>query len=478
MSEEYGRLISKILKAVPGISSKEIEDLVEIKLRENPYLNKIGALLLVAEELGVFDIREKVPEEVLEEISYTKIGDLVPGLNNISVKGVVYALVGPIVGRDYRLLKLKIGDNTGKADVYVWEDKIEEVENLSIKMGDHIAILNGYTKENIKTGEIEIHLKKMSVIKKIGKDLSLPDFRQFYKTISEVLEIGEGIYDLKTLVISILGERKVTTKRGEAMVVDLIVSDGQKELEMSMWNEKTQSIKDVKIGEEIYITDVRFDGSRLNLTSQSTIVFRELKEELLKMVEDRRKTRILLRIVDVQPMQTHTYLTVTDGERIIHVLSLGPLKIDLKEGEYIELVGVNKDELYEGRVIKSRLENLKKVDQTPIEIPVPNRTLSLEEIIKEREPFTGNMVTEGILYTKTNLITVETRYGLREKILFWIKDGDVAIQGIAWRTKAIEIAQIPEGKRIRLKWITIKLNPFNEPEIHVESYSKIEETTQ
>ncbi|MEM0451534.1 MAG: hypothetical protein QXN18_00100 [Nitrososphaerota archaeon] len=475
MSEEYSRLMSKILKAVPGISSRDIEELVEIKLKENPYLNKIGAILLVAEELGVFDIREKVPEEVLEEFSYTKIGDLVPGLSNISVKGVIYAVIGPIVGRDYRLLKLKIGDNTGTAEVYVWEDKIEEVENLSVKMGDHIAIVNGYTKEKLETGAIEIHLKKTSIVKKILKDPSLPDFRQFYKTIGEVLERGEGIYDIKMLVISIIGERTVTTKRGEVLVVDLLVSDGQKEIEMTAWGEKTQLIKDVKIGEEIYITDVRFDGDRLNLTSQSTIIFRELKEELLKIVEDRRKTKILLRVVDIQPMQTYTYITVTDGEKIIHILSLGSPKIDLKEGDYIELSGINKEELYEGRVIKCRVENLKKADQTPMEIPVPNRTISLEEIVKEREPFTGNIITEGILYTKTNLLTIETRYGLREKILFWIRDGDVAIQGIAWRMKASEIAQIPEGKRIRLKWITIKLNPFNEPEIHVESYSKIEE---
>ncbi|MCD6341511.1 MAG: hypothetical protein J7L83_01455, partial [Thaumarchaeota archaeon] len=61
-----------------------------------------------------------------------------------------------------------------------------------------------------------------------------------------------------------------------------------------------------------------------------------------------------------------------------------------------------------------------------------------------------------------------------EKIGFWLKDEDVAVQGSAWRAKAKEIAEIEGGKRIRLKWINIRTNIFNEPEIQLDNESIIE----
>ncbi|MCX8193737.1 MAG: OB-fold nucleic acid binding domain-containing protein, partial [Nitrososphaeria archaeon] len=175
MEEEFEKLMARVLKAIPGISREEVEAMVDEKVKSNLYLNRVGALLLVAEELGIFDVREKVSEEILEEASYVNLGELVPGLNNVSVKGVIYAVIGPITSKNYRLLKLKVGDRTGRLEVYVWEDKIKEIENLSLRVGDHIAIINAHTKEKLETGEVEIHLKKTSIIKKLYRDPSLPD---------------------------------------------------------------------------------------------------------------------------------------------------------------------------------------------------------------------------------------------------------------------------------------------------------------
>lgn len=475
MEEEFKKLMARVLRAIPGITIEDLEFMVNEKIKHNPYLNKVGALLLVAEELGVFDIREKVSQEILEEASYIKIGDLVPGLNNISVKGVIYAILGPFVGRDYRLLKMKIGDKTGKSEVYVWEDKIEEVKSLSLKIGDQIAIINAYTKEKIETAEVEIHLKKTSLVKKLPLDPSLPDPRQFYKSIGEIIERGEGLYDIRALVVSISSEKVVSTKHGEASVINLIVSDGRRELEMTAWREKAQLFRELKPGEEIYITDVKYDGDRLSLTSKSFIIFSETRDELLKIVEEKERRKILMRVVDIQSTPPSTLITLTDGEKIIHILY--PVKIDLSKGDYVELSGVSEEEIYEGRLIKQKVRFIEKIDEPPLEIKIPDRNLSLMEIIKKREMIMRNIIVEGVLYTKTNLLVVETKYGPGEKILFWLKEGDTAIQGIAWRSKAQEIAQIPEGQRIRLKWITVKLNPFNEPEIHIESYSKIEKIT-
>ena len=52
--EEYEKLMERVLARFPELSREEVEALVESKLRESSLLNRVGALLLVAEELGAF----------------------------------------------------------------------------------------------------------------------------------------------------------------------------------------------------------------------------------------------------------------------------------------------------------------------------------------------------------------------------------------------------------------------------------------
>ena len=108
--------MARILKAVPGLTIDELEALVNEKVKTHPYLNKVGAILLVAEELKVLESKE-VPEDLMEELAYTMIGDLVPGLNSVNVRGVVYAVIGPKIAGEHRILRLKIGDKTVVAEV-------------------------------------------------------------------------------------------------------------------------------------------------------------------------------------------------------------------------------------------------------------------------------------------------------------------------------------------------------------------------
>ena len=85
-----------------------------------------------------------------------------------------------------------------------------------------------------------------------------------------------------------------------------------------------------------------------------------------------------------------------------------------------------------------------------------------------------DVVVEGVLYTKTQPIKVKTRFGEAEKVGFWLKDEDAAVQASAWREKAEEIAGISEGSRIRLKWVSVRMNVFGEPEIQLDTDSVVE----
>ncbi len=472
MEDEYKRLIAKILKAVPGLTIEELELLVNEKVKAHPYLNKVGAILLVAEELNVLESKDKVPEEVIEELAYSRIGDLVPGLSSVYVKGVVYAVIGPKIAGEHNLLRLKIGDKSGVAEIYAWNEKINELSSLSIKIGDIIAVVNAYTRERLETGTVEIHLGRNSIVKKLPHDLSQPPPQSFYKTLTQVIEEGEGVYDIRGYLISISNEKKITTRYGEASIIELSLSDGSSIAKFTVWREMVEEFKNLSPGIEIFVTDVRFQDGRFSLTSRSSLAMtQEVDMEKIKKVREKLEEKKIMRIIDVEAQPNYTLVTVTDGEKIIQLTCRE--KLDVKVGEYIEAYGLI-DEARSSRRIPIDKEMIKKIEKPVVEISIPNRLRSLREIVEGKSELFEDVIVEGILYTKTNIVNVETRYGNVEKILFWLKDGEIAIQGVAWRSKAQEISMIPEGTRIRIKWVTVKQNPFGEPEIHVNSYSKIE----
>ncbi|RLG07877.1 MAG: hypothetical protein DRN65_02735, partial [Thaumarchaeota archaeon] len=107
--KEYSKLLERVLSRFPELSREELEAMVEAKMRESSLLNKVGALLLVAEELGAF--REELGETAASQPiqAYTKIMKLVPGLRDVSVRGVIYAISKPIEVRNHRIMRMKIG---------------------------------------------------------------------------------------------------------------------------------------------------------------------------------------------------------------------------------------------------------------------------------------------------------------------------------------------------------------------------------
>ncbi|HDD66087.1 MAG TPA: hypothetical protein ENG52_00500, partial [Nitrososphaeria archaeon] len=145
-AEEYSKLLERVLARFPDLSRDELEAMVEAKLRESRLLNKVGALLLVAEELGAFGDSGEAGEGP-EVQSYVKLGRLIPGLRDVSVRGAIYAISKPAEAKDHKLMKLKIGDETGSINVILWDERVEEAVKLGLKLGDKIAILHGYTRE-------------------------------------------------------------------------------------------------------------------------------------------------------------------------------------------------------------------------------------------------------------------------------------------------------------------------------------------
>jgi hypothetical protein len=462
---EYSRLLERVLARFPGLSREELEAMVEAKLRESKLLNRVGALLLVAEELGAF--RER--EDIGEVKSYARIGGLVPGLRDVSVRGIVYAMAGPIEAGGHRILRLKMGDETGSVNVIIWDEKVDEVNALSLKLGDQIAVLHGYTRERVETGRPELHVGASGVVAKLGEGVRDP--RSFYLDLGEALEAGDGVYDVRAIVLDVGEERQVTTRYGEATLRELRLIGESGEARLTIWRDRVGEFGDLEVGETIYMTDLRIEGGRAALTPRSILAIREKPtEETLRMIQERKVRELILRVLDIIERRAGAVAIATDGREVVRVQPCPP---GIRPGDHL-LVRDAVREVRRGRIRLLCSEGGVERIEPAQPIEPPNKTIKLSEVVSSRDTEFMDVIVEGILYTKTQPFKVRTRYGEVDKVGFWIRDGDTAVQGSAWRGKAIEIASIQEGTKIRLKWISIKMNIFNEPEIQLDEDSIIE----
>ena len=467
--EEYEKLMERVLARFPELSREEVEALVESKLRESSLLNRVGALLLVAEELGAF---KESGEEARGQRAYTRIGDLVPGLNDVSVRGVVYAIDRLIEVRDHKLMRLKLGDRSGSVNVILWDERAEEAAKLGLKLGDLAAIIHGYTRERIETGEPEIHVGRNGMLMRLEPEPGAPRPESYFMDLGAALERGRGVYDIKATVLEIGAERRVKTRFGEATLREILLIDDEGEARLTVWREKAEELGDLKPGETIYLTDVRVEDGRLSLTPRSIIAFREKPSpEALEKIAGRRVRDVVLRVLDVVETAAGLRLISTDGERIVRVIV--PERLDVRSGDHI-LVKEAAQEIRRDRVRFLCKAGAVELVRPEKEIKAPSRLIHLKDIVSGERVDERDVIVEGILYTKTQPISVKTRFGEAKKLGFWIKEGEAAVQGVAWRDKAEELDRISEGSRIRLKWVDIRLNIFNEPEINLRSDTVIE----
>ena len=468
-AEEYSKLLERVLARFPDLSRDELEAMVEAKLRESRLLNKVGALLLVAEELGAFGDSGEAGEEP-EVQSYVKLGRLIPGLRDVSVRGAIYAISKPAEAKDHKLMKLKIGDETGSINVILWDERVEEAVKLGLKLGDKIAILHGYTRERIDTGMPELHVGRNGVLARLEEEGADP--RSFYLDLGEALERGRGVYDVRAMVLDPGEERRISTRYGEAEVREIRIIGETGGARLTVWRDRVGEFRDLKPGETIYVTDVRLEEGRASLTPRSILAIREEpSEESLRLVEERKARGLVVRVLDVVETGFGVTYIATDGDRIFRIrLSRG---IGAAAGDHLRI----REAIREDRRGRARLicgeEDLEKIEpEKPIQ--PPERRIRLREISTREGVELHDVVVEGVLYTKTKPIKVRTRFGEAEKVGFWLKDEDAAVQASAWREKAEEIAGISEGSRIRLKWVSVRTNVFGEPEIQLDADSVVE----
>ncbi len=156
---EFDELVAKIIQA-SGLDREAVLARINSKVVElSGLVSKKGAAHIIASNFGI-QLHNPVKGKVLN------LKDVVSGLNNISVRGVV-TRVFPVNefesnGRKGRVGSLIINDGTGEARVVFWNETAEIISSGKINVNDFVKIHHLRTKKG--NYGMELHLTNRSRI--------------------------------------------------------------------------------------------------------------------------------------------------------------------------------------------------------------------------------------------------------------------------------------------------------------------------
>lgn len=233
---------------------------VKMGLRE-PELNlgRVGSIKVLEsdqiDELGI-DFTSPGLGEVV------KISSLQEEVFDISIKGEVKRVFGVSTftkdGREGKVLSMIVADESGSTRLVFWGDKVDEAEGIT--EGEVIGISHAYTKQNSYRDEIEVHVRKSSVIERNLKEKINAVETPFESSVeplgmTDIADLKEGMrdVDIEGKIASIEEIRTFQKDGGEGRVQNIVIADKTSKVRVTFWGDDIDKIAEVKEGDVIKI---------------------------------------------------------------------------------------------------------------------------------------------------------------------------------------------------------------------------------
>ncbi|MFX0057247.1 MAG: DUF2240 family protein [Candidatus Hodarchaeota archaeon] len=399
--------INKIIEDT-GLTKREIQNLVEEKKNElKGLISDEGALFVIAKELGV-DVQSE-NKDILTDIELN-ISDITPNMKNLSLVGRIKEIykISSFTGKDGEpgyVSSFLLHDNTGDIRIVLWNEHVNIFKDTNFEKNELVKILNGYAKQG-KFGGTEIHLGRLGKIILSPEDV---DYNKYPKIISEFTEIKD--ISLSSSSISLEGKimqkypiKEFTRNDGEnGKVGSIIVIDSTGSIRVTFWNEDTEKLNEIEVGDYISISEVyprenRLDNKKIDLHSRSTTKIVRKDEEMDLNADIVKKVRDL---------QTKENLVSFRGV----ISSIDDLKtVKLKSGEDISLLGLEVNDETDGIRITLWRDIAKKYSKI---LKVGNGVL-LKNILIRFNDFSGRK--EGSSISETTIEIKELKIPKIKKI--------------------------------------------------------------
>ncbi len=235
------KVIQQIMSKHPEVSREEILECLEAEKEKTSGLIEEGTLWrLIAARYGIETIKNRA-------ILRMSISDLVTGLNDVTLTGLVVAVYPPRTfegKRSGKVANLIIAEKNATLGVVLWNDKVDLIESGELKTGQVVRFSHGYTRED-REGKVELHMgskSRVEVSPESWKKEEYPVHCKFTTKINEVTEKRNCIHIVGTVkeVLPVSSFTRSNMRPGKYLRLSLADETG--EIPVIVWNEKAEEL--------------------------------------------------------------------------------------------------------------------------------------------------------------------------------------------------------------------------------------------
>ncbi|GBC71746.1 hypothetical protein HRbin02_01534 [Candidatus Calditenuaceae archaeon HR02] len=432
---DYEALLRRVLSLVGEDRREEIEVEVERRVAEDPRLTRLGALYIVAGELGVF-------EGIKQGSSTVALSKLVGGLGSVNIEARVIGVSRP--RREPPIVYLRLGDDSGVVDAIAWGDAIRRLEATGVAIGKSILVKGAYTRER-PDGTVEVHLGEHAEISEARP--GLPPLEHFFAELPDVFE-ARGAVDFKAVILGFAEARSVSVKGEDVGVRDLLVGWRGIKAELSLWREHLGLLGESDIGKTVYVAGAKWSpGGTLSTTSRSSIHIPTLPAQ----------EPILIKIDRRLPQQGMLLGITQYGVDRVYSESIRP-----------------------GQLISVKKMHYRRVGKGWAIIPLEYELAEAEAEPRPRIQSIGDLrvgmvdaSVKGEVFSKSPATRLKTKRGETDFSSFWLRDASGSIFCKAWGGAVKMLEEVREGELVALHFVRIVRNPWGEREVYIGEESLV-----
>jgi replication factor A1 len=458
---DFDILVGELLQQKPELSRDEVLRRIEEKKRTvgAGYLTDQGALFLVAGELGVSLRKEDASSDLT-------INDLYIGANDVTVVARVLA-VYPVAtynkkdGGAGRYRRLGLFDGKNSVRLTVWEEGLEQLEKLDLKVDVPIRVANAYVKQGLD-GKATLNLGKRGKIQALADEKTLAKLPSISTVVQKLPTLGkeEQFIALDCVVSSEPRFSEFVRSDGsEGSLFQFgVAQDGGKETRVVIWSPSAQP--ELRRGQKVRITNVRAKRSNngefeIHGDAGSTITLGPIAE------------KSIFRVAATSSSQLAKVVLGVGRDRKVKFIELGK---GVKEPSQNDAIAVVPDETMGGRIYCRSPDSVQMVALDSI-LGLDALATKLSEV-KEED---AQIMTEVIALSHGSVDEVRLRDGTTAKKGELVVGDDTGeIKLVAWRDLSGRVSGIQPGERLRLTGVACKSTKMGGWLLQLSNYSVVE----
>lgn len=497
-------IILRILQARPDLTREIIEESIGKKKKDaGKLLTDEGAAYMVANDLGI----DLSSERVLR--TRMTIRDLAVGASDVTMDGTVMT-VNQVRdfrrndGREGKVARIVIADETGMVNVVLWDDKAEIAEHKLTK-GDVVRVNHGYVRAGLD-GKPELNVGQRGSVVILPPNLRADASYAFKEVDKKIRDIGEG--DSYVNLIAFVKEvppasifRRSDGREGK--VVRARLADETGRIVAVFWDEKTELIQKARGDDCVKIVNGQVrrglaGALEIHVGKESDmIVLREKPKgvsspspaitKIGKLTPGMSDVDILARVTSVGQIKEFARPSGDKGKvgEIFLMDETGSVRLSLwdEKTEMLNDVSPSDVVLVEGAYTRESSGgvslNLGKMGALRLNPDIeeaehlPSNPTGLAKIGELKAGFSASI--EGKISEEPRVKTVSTRDGREIKVAsLRIKDSSGEIRAAFWGDLADKFESIPLGTEITVRNAYVKNGFAGELELSSRSATEVE----